>query len=259
MIGRFVVYYSRGTEKQIGSLTDLDEVSDLMAVQEKTRTDVAIPEACSHLLREDECQPATPVVVDATIPKAWDGLLAYAISQVGSPPVLGAAVMALIASTLSSPRAWTWAGVYVFLAILTPLLYLVWLVRRGRITDLDVQLREQRTRPLIFTIACAGLAWLVLALGGAPLQMVVVTGGLWLQMAIIFGVTLRWKISMHSAAAAGVAMLVWSLAGTMLPLLIGVPIIAWSRVRLRRHTVAQTIAGAVLGLTIFLAALSLMC
>ena len=230
-----------------------------MTVQEKTHTNDAILATRSHLRRENERQLVTPVAVDTTIPRSWDGILAYVISQVGSPPVLGAAAMALIASTLSIPRAWTWAGVYVFLAILTPLLYLVWLVRRGLITDLDVQLREQRMGPLLFSIACAGLAWLVMALGGAPLQMTVVTGVLWLQMVILFGITLRWKISMHSAAAAGVATLIWSLAGTMLPLLIGVPIIAWSRVRLHRHTVAQTIAGAVLGLTTFLTALSLTC
>ena len=181
------------------------------------------------------------------------------ISQVGSPPVLAATAMALIASTLSSPRAWRWAGAYVFLAILTPILYLFWLLHRGRVSDLDVQLREERVRPLIFTITCAGLAWLLLALGGAPLEMVAVAGGLWLQTVVIFGITLWWKISVHSAAAAGVATLVWSLAGTSLPLLIGVPIIAWSRVRLRRHTVAQTIAGAALGFAIFIVAVSMAC
>jgi membrane-associated phospholipid phosphatase len=228
-----------------------------MLPQKTTHTDVAISEDCPQLPRENECQPASPAVVDATPPKSWDALLAYVISQVGSPPVLSVGALALIASTLSIQRAWTWAGVYVSLAILTPILYLVWLVRQGLVTDLDVQLREQRVRPLLFTIVCAGLAWLVLAFGGAPVEMVVVTGGLWLQMVIIFGITFRWKISVHSAAAAGVATLIWSMAGTTLPLLIGVPIIAWSRVRLQRHTVAQTIAGAVLGLAIFVPALSL--
>jgi membrane-associated phospholipid phosphatase len=232
-----------------------------MTVHEKTRTDVATPEASSHPLHEQEAerQLVGPVAIDTAIPRAWDGLLAYVISKLGSPPMLATAAMALIASTLSSPRAWRWAGVYVFLAIVTPVVHLIWLVRQGQVTDVDVQLREQRTRPLIFAIACAGLAWLVLALGGAPMQMVVVAGGLCLQMAVIFGITLRWKISVHSAAAAGVATLAWSLVGTSLPLLIGVPIIAWSRVRLHRHTVAQTVAGAALGLAIFLVAVSMTC
>ena len=202
---------------------------------------------------------ASPAAVDTAIPRAWDGFLAYVISQVGSPPVLAVVAMALLASTLSSPRAWRWAGVYVFLAIVTPILYLLWLLSHGWVSDLDVQLREERARPLIFSIACAGVAWLVLALGGAPLEMVVVAGGLWLQMAVISGITLWWKISVHSAAAAGVATLIWSLIGATLPLLVGVVIIAWSRVRLRRHTVAQTIAGAALGFAIFWVAVSVRC
>jgi membrane-associated phospholipid phosphatase len=48
------------------------------------------------------------------------------------------------------------------------------------------------------------------------------------------------------------AAVAWSLFGVLLPLVIGVPLMAWARVRLRRHTVAQTIAGLLLGLAIFL-------
>jgi hypothetical protein len=229
-----------------------------MAVHNQTRADAAIPQAGPPFPQEAESQPAAPTV-DVAVPRRWDGFLAYVISRIASPPLLATGAMALVASTLSSPRAWSWAGAYVFVAIVTPVLYLIWLVRRGRVTDVDVQLREQRARPMIFAIACAGLAWLVLALGGAPMQMVVIAGGLWLQMVVIFGITMWWKISVHSAAAAGIATLVWSLDGTLLPLLIGVPIIAWARVRLRRHTVAQTVAGAALGLAIFLVAVSMRC
>jgi len=182
----------------------------------------------------------------------WSGeRFAYVVSQVGSPPVLTSVGAAAIASVLPTAGAWAWAGVYVGLAILTPLLYLVWLVRRGRVTDLDVQLRRQRTGPLVFTLACAGVAWLVLVLGAAPSPMVALGGAVLLQLAVIFAITLRWKISVHSAAAAGVSTLIWSLMGTPLPLLIAVPLIAWSRVRLGRHTVAQTVAGALLGTAVF--------
>jgi membrane-associated phospholipid phosphatase len=148
-----------------------------------------------------------------------------------------------------------WAGTYVSLAILIPLLYLVCLVQQGIVTDLDVQLREQRMRPLIFTMVFNGLAWGVLVLGAAPAQLVLLAGALWVQTVVIFVITLRWKISVHCAAAASLGTLVWSLIGTPWPLLIGVPIVAWSRVRLRRHTPAQTVAGALLGIAIFAAAL----
>jgi membrane-associated phospholipid phosphatase len=205
-----------------------------MAIQDQAHTDLAIS------------------VVDVAVPKAWDGRLAYVISQVGSP-----VAVAVTAWTLRSPRAWMWAGIYVLLAVLFPLLYLVWMVRRGQITDLDVQLRKQRARPLAVTIACGGLAWLALMLGGAPWHMVILARTLFLQTAVILGVTLYWKISVHCAAAAGVATWVWSLGGTPLPLLIGVPVIAWSRVRLGRHTLAQTIAGALLGIASFASVLLL--
>jgi membrane-associated phospholipid phosphatase len=106
-------------------------------------------------------------------------------------------------------------------------------------------------RPLIFTVVCAGLAWLVLAQGDAPEQMVALARRLWLLIAVILGITLSWKISVHSAVAASVATLVWSLGGMAVPLLIGVLVVAWSRVRLGRHAVDETVAGALLGLTVF--------
>jgi len=196
--------------------------------------------------------------VDLTISRDWDELLAHAISNVGSPPVLTALAMGLTASTLPAPAAWMWASVYVFIAVLTPLLYLVWLVRRGKVADIDAQRREQRIHPLLVTVACLGAAWLLLALGAAPSALTVLAASLWLQIMAILAITLRWKISVHASAAAGAAMVAWALLGTPWLLLIGAPLVAWSRVRLRRHTPLQTIAGALLGWAIFWMAASLM-
>ena len=164
----------------------------------------------------------------------------------------------LSAHTVGTPAAWSWAVVYILLAVLAPLLYLFWLVRRGEVTDLDVQLREQRMRPLLVSTAGAAAAWLALSLGTAPRLLVILAGATWLQTTLILGVTLRWKISVHCAAVAGLAVLAWGLVGrAAAPLAIGVPLVVWSRVRLCRHTVAQAIAGTLLGLTVFSTLLSL--
>lgn len=200
-----------------------------------------------HMRSETTRSLQSGIHVDTSIPREWDGFLAYVVSQAGSPPILATLAMSLLAASLSTPQAWLWAGTYVALAVLAPVLYLVYLQRSGRITDLDVQVRQQRFRPMILALACGAAGWIVLVLGAAPLALVAVACALWLQMLIIFWVTLRWKISVHSAAAGGVAILLWHLLGTPLPLLLGVPLIAWSRVRLRRHTLAQTVAGALLG------------
>lgn len=192
--------------------------------------------------------------ISPTAPYGWNRPLAYVISQIGSPPVLTLAVLGLTASAVPHPRAWAWAGTYAFLAILTPMVYLVWLMRRGQVTDLDIQLRQERARPMLFMLASGGVAVFVLALGMAPQELLLLSGSLWLQSLIIFAITLRWKISVHSATATGVAAMIWFLTGALLPLVVGVPVIAWSRVRLRRHTVAQTIAGALVSLAVFVIA-----
>ncbi len=189
--------------------------------------------------------------VDKAFPRSWDGRLAYAVSMVGSPPVMGITTMAISASIIATLQAWLWAGVYAVLSVLLPMVYVVLMLRRGRVSDIDLQLREQRIKPLIVSIGCSSATCLALTFGAAPFPMVVLVASMWLQMVVIFLITLRWKISMHGAAAAATGAVAWAMIGTPLPLLFGLPLIAWSRVRLRRHTLAQTIAGALLGLAIF--------
>ncbi len=110
---------------------------------------------------------------------------------------------------------------------------------------------------MLVTLICAGVGWGVLVVGAAPAGMTTVAATLWLQVVVILFVTLRWKISVHTAAAAGGATLIWTLLGTALPFLLVVPLIAWSRVRLRHHTLPQTLAGALLGSIVFFVATSL--
>ena len=212
--------------------------------------------------RTSQLTQAPVTTVDRSFPKPWVGRLAYIVSMIGSPPVLGAGAIALTASILSGrphrgEQTWLWALVCASLVIVAPLTYIVWLLRRGQVSDIDVQRREQRAKPLVVSIISTGLACIVLLVGRAPAELLVLAGALWLQTIIIFGITLRWKISMHSSAAAGTGTLIWALTGTLLPLLIMVPLIVWSRVRLKRHTFAQTVAGAALGFTVFVAALRL--
>lgn len=224
-------------------------VSDLQC---ETKAELpGVPSTISPTLVRAHGENRALVPVDTSMPRSWDGRVAYVVSQVGSPPVLTTGAVALLAAALSGLRAWLWAGAYVGFSMMTPLVYLVWLLWRGRITDLDVQLREQRMRPMLFTIACAIGAWLLLLIGAAPQPLVILAGALLIETLILFVITLRWKISVHCAAAAGAATVIWSIVGSPLPLLVGVPLIAWSRVRLHRHTLAQVVAGSILGVAVF--------
>ena len=177
---------------------------------------------------------------------------AYWISKVGSPPVLVVLTLLLIALTASSPSIWLWNAAYL-IAVIIPVLYLLRLLRQDKITDMDVFVREQRARPLLVTIVSLGSVLAVLILGRAHRAMIILTTASLVQAIAIFFITLRWKISMHSATSAAVTVLILNVFGkAAAPVALSVPLIAWSRVKLRRHTFMQTVAGALLGGGIFL-------
>ncbi len=197
--------------------------------------------------------------LDAVLKPSTRGeYLAYGISQVGSPPVMGLAGLTVVAASMAVPGVWLWSGVYVLMAMVAPLLFLIWQVRHGRVTDLDVQLREQRKGSLLVTIAGFGVSWLVMYVGHAPPLLKVMAGAGFVQWLIVFAITLRWKISVHTTSAAGVTLLILHVFGlAAAPLVISIPLIAWSRVKLRRHTLGQTVAGALLGCVVIVGAILL--
>ncbi|MBN1878465.1 MAG: phosphatase PAP2 family protein [Anaerolineae bacterium] len=191
-------------------------------------------------------------------PKTWDEHIAYWISQLASPPMLALLALVLINTTLALPTIWMWSSVYLVFTLVLPLTYILIQVRKGNITDIDIQLREQRHRPFLLLIAGGILAWFAMILGSAPAVMTTIAGAVLIQSLCIFLITLRWKISVHSATATAISVLVLKVLGpSAAPVAISVPLVAWSRVKLRRHTPAQTFAGVLLGGSVFLAVLLL--
>ena len=192
------------------------------------------------------------------VPRNGSERIAHWISLVGSPPVMGVLGVALIIMLSDIPSPWMWGTIYVTAAIGLPLLYLVWLVRRGTVTDIDVQLRKQRSRPFLAMMAGQAIAWFLLTVSEAPAPLPLIAGAYLTQTSLIFIITLRWKISVHTSTAAGVTVAVWRTVGLVaLPLALTLPLITWSRVKLGRHTVRQTLAGTALGAGVFLTALLL--
>ncbi|NJN96605.1 MAG: hypothetical protein HC875_22085 [Anaerolineales bacterium] len=185
------------------------------------------------------------------MPRAWDEQLARWISNLGSPPLLATVGIALSVSTIGTVSAWLWAVFYIVLAVSLPAAYVLWLVKRGEVTDFDLRLREQRLRPFLATLASTLIAWLVLYWGHAPYLLTILAGAGWVQIALLLGITLHWKISAHCATAAGFIVFTLALLGSAAaPLILVLPLIAWARIRLHRHDLPQTIAGSLMGATI---------
>ena len=184
--------------------------------------------------------------------------LAKVVSAVASPPILGTSGTLLIAEWLDSASGWLWAGFNILLVVLLPVGYILWLLRSHQVTDFDVYIREQRLRPYFFTLACGGISWLVGIVAHAPHLFLVLTGASFVQMSVMGIINTHWKISAHAATAASFSVMTSLLFGLWsLPILLAIPLVAWSRVRLHRHTLAQTIGGAALGAVTFFIAMML--
>jgi membrane-associated phospholipid phosphatase len=179
--------------------------------------------------------------------------LARVVGELLSPPPILVA-LALVVAWDSGPTpaaAVLWGGVAAVSASVLPYALILRGVRRGRLSDRNISLREQRVRFGVVAIASvlAGLA--VLAAFGAPAALVALQASIAAGVACGWLVTLWWKISVHAAIAAGAATALTLVFGPALlaawPL---VALIAWSRVQVGDHTPAQVAAGVALGVAV---------
>jgi len=178
-------------------------------------------------------------------------LVARLVSDVLCPPVVATLSILVVAAHVATATAWESAILFLALVVIVPTLYLLWLLHRGEVTDFHLRVREQRIKPMILVVTMTIGGWILLLVRQAPAMLVgVTTVGLAISI-LLFLITLRWKISGHTTAISGFVVLCLCLAGTSVaPLALSVPVVAWARVRLRCHTLAQTIVGAVLGLAV---------
>lgn len=176
--------------------------------------------------------------------------IARYVSNTFSPPIIAFTAAIITAFAIDSESAWLWTFIYAGLAIVLPTIYIFTLVSRGAVSDFHLNKRKERTKPLIIISLNTALVLLILLIGGAPrLILILMVTGI-VQLLTLLAITLRWKISGHCTAVAGLAIYAFALFGELfLPLMLIVPLTAWSRIKLKRHTLAQTIAGATLGIT----------
>ncbi|MDI5941128.1 phosphatase PAP2 family protein [Micromonospora sp. PTRAS2] len=129
-----------------------------------------------------------------------------------------------------------------------PFAYIVGGVRRGRLTDHHVGVREQRRTPLLFGLASAAVGWALLAAFGAPRPLLALVAAGVVGLVVAVTVSHWWKMSIHTAVAAGAVVVLVLTFGPPLLAAVPVPVLAgWSRVRLRAHTLPQVLIGGTVG------------
>lgn len=143
--------------------------------------------------------------------------------------------------------AMTWS-VYSWGFLFTVALLIIYAVKKKVFTDLDVSRREQR--PKLY-VACGVFSILYLSglylLNGPRILMLTIIGII-AGLGLMGAVNTQIKASVHVATVASLTMaLVIAYGGFYILLLLLIPLIAWSRVKIKRHTVPEALAGTVMG------------
>lgn len=172
------------------------------------------------------------------------------ITNLFAPAQISGILLVVVAlhSTRTVAAAVGWSILTVGIAVLIPFAYVLSGVRRRHLTDIHVGLREQRSPPMLVAIGSIVVSLALLALLGAPRELVALVAAMTAGLLVTLLVTLRWKISLHAAVSGGAVVilaLVFGPAWLAMGVLAG--LIGWARVKLTDHSATQVVAGAALG------------
>lgn len=185
-------------------------------------------------------------------------------------------VYAMVIALTATPLLWIplrtrlmSLGVVALLTAVLPILLLYSLKAAGKISDIDITNRKQRTLPILMMLFCYGLTlWYIIGVHAPAWLVMFFVGGI--ASVIVLGivtVVLKWKISMHGAGMGAIIGFVFALMyynltlGEPLWLLIVAVLVAGlvgsARIILNKHTIWQVVAGTTVAAVITWGAVSL--
>jgi hypothetical protein len=175
--------------------------------------------------------------------------LARLLSDVLSPPAAFSAAGLILGWLDRGIAGFAWGFLYGFLASLLPVLYILYLYRTGRVSDMHVSNPQERQRPYLLGLAITVLAWLIVrAYAGAPLL-----EGLVLSHIVVNLGLMAWNyyrlISAHVASLTAIALYAALAVGPGAGLLLA-PVVAlmfYVRLFLKRHTLGELLLGLATG------------
>ena len=135
----------------------------------------------------------------------------------------------------------------IFSVILVPA-YIFFLKHKGVVDSADITIREQRINPLLMGTASYFIGFLLLKAMGASsliqgLMFCYATNTL-----LIVLITNWWKVSIHTTAMSGpLVVLAYQFGSVVFPFFTLIPLVGASRLILKRHTFAQVLVGAAIG------------
>jgi len=129
---------------------------------------------------------------------------------------------------------------------ITPILYEAW---HGNI-DLDVSVRESRTKFFMFSVICYLVAYIVYSYFGCLIMSALASAYFTVTTGIMIA-SFKTKVSVHGAGVGGPGTALFFVYGwAAFPVILLWILVIISRVVLRQHTLKQSITGVLLGVII---------
>ncbi|MDP6043044.1 MAG: hypothetical protein QF906_02390 [Dehalococcoidales bacterium] len=179
--------------------------------------------------------------------------LASLTSGVLNPFLVSVVVILLLSfeSASSVSDAVKWLLIFVTVSILPVFLVIIYLAHNDKLEGIFINVRGERHKIYLLAVCSTAAGCILLLNLGAPMVLVAsLVAGL-SAVFVFMCINLLWKISIHTAfMAASVAALtiVYGSVGVLAVML--VPPVAWARIEMKHHSLAQTIAGALLAVLI---------
>ena len=176
--------------------------------------------------------------------------LARTISAFTNPPIICIPLFLIICLTLSWGNLWEFATLelisIVFASILPMVIILYWAKRTGN--DNDISNRKDRKIPLIIGTVSYFIGFMISRFLGLNDFLTFLLLCYCINTFIVMLITTQWKISVHTTGLSGPVCALIILLGPV-GAIFGLiyPLLIWSRVTLKKHTMAQAITGGVFG------------
>jgi hypothetical protein len=132
-------------------------------------------------------------------------------------------------------------------------------IRRRHLSDRHLSERAERPVMMVIGLVSVTVGLLITWWLGAPRALFALVSAMVTGVAVALAVTVFWKISIHTACAAGaVAILVIEFGPVLWATLPVVVAVAWARVALGDHTPAQVMVGVIVGLVVAASVMALL-
>lgn len=174
-------------------------------------------------------------------------MIAKIVSRLFDPVWMIPAMLAgAVVWSLYNGLRWRFIVILFLIDGLIPFIYFVHLLRAKEISDWDTTKRTQRFRLYGFVILVHAIgvmfAWIL-----GKIILAKILFAFWILALAFSLITLFWKISIHTGVSSAAVAFLMILAGSrMAGLFILVLLIGWARIVIKKHTLAQALAGMIL-------------